>query len=205
MIVECMRHSLRPDPARITDLLLSDQIWLWETYVGRACVVGLGGQECQGQFLGTQGGKKVHSTRTVADLRLYQVMSSTAIIFPFTVFFAKVSILLIYLRLFKIDRPLRISIHVGLILMALFHAAIIGVGIGTVIKCVGVSASTSTFCNAASGSIQLAQSAFNVVTDFWILILPMPLVRKLQLPRSRKIGLFFVFGAGVLYACVLAP
>lgn len=148
--------------------------------------------------------EKDRSTRIIADLRFYQVMSSTAIIFPFTVFFAKVSILLIYLRLFKIDRPLRVGIHVGLILMALFHTAIIGVGIGTVIKCVGVSASTSTFCNAASGSTQLAQSAFNVVTDFLILILPMPLVMKLQLPRTRKIGLFFVFGAGVLYVCVLA-
>lgn len=125
-------------------------------------------------------------------------MSSNAIIFPFTIFFAKVSILLVYLRLFEINRPLRISIHVGLVLMALFHAAIVGVGIATVIKCVGLAGSTLQFCKDASGSVQLTQSAFNVVTDLWILILPMPLVRKLQLPRSRKIGLFFVFGAGVL-------
>lgn len=138
------------------------------------------------------------SSRVNTKLGFYQVMSSSAIIFPFTIFFAKVSILLIYLRLFKIDRPLRISIHVGLVLMALFHTVIIGIGIGTVIKCVGISGSTITFCKDASGSVQLAQSAFNLVTDIWILVLPMPLLKKLQLPRSRKIGLFFVFGAGVV-------
>lgn len=125
-------------------------------------------------------------------------MSSNAIIFPFTVFFVKVSILLIYLRLFKVDKPLRVSIYVGLVLMALFHSVIAGVGIGTIIKCVGIEGSTLKFCKDASSSIQLVQSAFNVGTDLWIFILPMTLVRKLQLPRACKVGLFFVFGAGAL-------
>ncbi|KAJ4412520.1 hypothetical protein N0V82_008745 [Gnomoniopsis sp. IMI 355080] len=138
------------------------------------------------------------SSRVIADVGFYQIMSSSAIIFPFTILFAKVSILLIYLRLFKIDRPLRISIHVGLVLMALFHTIIIGIGINTVVKCVGISGGTSTFCKASGGSIQLAQSTFNLVTDIWILLLPMPLLKKLQLPRTRKIGLLFVFGAGIM-------
>lgn len=125
-------------------------------------------------------------------------MSSNTITFPFTVLLAKFSILLTYLRLLKIDKPLRIGIYLGLVLMAIFHAVIIGIGTGTVIKGVGVSASISTFCNDASGSIQLAHSAFNVATDFCILLLPLPLLRKLQLPRTRKIGLFLVFGADVL-------
>lgn len=125
-------------------------------------------------------------------------MSANTIIFPVAVLFSKISILLLYLRLFKIDRPLRVNIYVGLVVMIFFHTAMIGVGIGTVIKCVGLSANTSKFCNDASGSIQLCQSAFNIVSDFWILLLPMPLLQKLQLPRSRKIGLYFVFGAGLL-------
>lgn len=125
-------------------------------------------------------------------------MSANTIIFPLAVLFSKISILLLFLRLFKIDRSLRINVYVGLMAMALFHTAMIGVGIGTVIKCVGLSANTSTFCNDASGSIQLSQSAFNIVTDFWMLLLPMPLVKKLQLRQARKIGLYFVFGAGLL-------
>lgn len=128
----------------------------------------------------------------------HKIMSANTIIFPVAVLFSKISILLLYLRLFKIDRRLRLNIYVGLFVMALFHTAMTGIGIGTVVKCVGLSASTSPFCNDASGSIQLSQSAFNIMTDFWILLLPMPLLKKLQLPQARKIGLYFVFGAGLL-------
>lgn len=123
-------------------------------------------------------------------------MSAGGIVFPVTIF-AKVSILLLYLRIFSISRPLRISVHIGILVMALFYTAMVGVSISTVIRCVGLAAQTLQFCNTASGPIQLLNSVFNVVTDFWILILPMPHIIKLQLPISRKIGLAAVFAAGL--------
>ena len=123
-------------------------------------------------------------------------MSSTGIIFPITIFFAKTSILLLYLRIFSISKWLRTSIYIGLTVMALFYTAMVCTGIVAVIKCVGITAGSVQFCDDIGGSIQVVQSAFNVTTDFWILILPMPFVVKLQLPRARKIGLFAVFAAG---------
>lgn len=127
-----------------------------------------------------------------------KLSSSNGIIFPFSILFAKVSILLLYLRIFSVSKPLRMSIHIGLVIMALFYTAMVVVGIVGTVKCVGIGASTNQFCKDDGGSLQLVQSAFNVVTDFWILILPMPLVLKLQLPRARKVGLVVVFGAGLM-------
>ena len=39
---------------------------------------------------------------------------------------------------------------------------------------------------------------FNIVTDFAILLLPLPILWQLQLQRSHKIVLTFVFGLGFL-------
>lgn len=80
--------------------------------------------------------------------------------------------------------------------MALFYTAMVCVGIAAVKECVGVAASSLQLCDDIGGPVQLVQSSFNVVTDFWILLLPLPLVLKLQLPRARKFGLFAVFAAG---------
>lgn len=103
-----------------------------------------------------------------------------------------------YLRIFSISKSLQRSIYVGLLIMALFYTAMVCVGIAAVVRCVGLAASTNQFCKNDGGPVQLVQSAFNVVTDFWMLILPMPLVLRLQMPRARKIGLVAVFAAGVV-------
>lgn len=124
-------------------------------------------------------------------------MSAAGIVFPVTVFFAKASILLLYLRIFSTSKALRISVHTGLFVMALFYTAMAGVTIRSVIRCVGLKSLTLQFCNTATGLVQLLNSVFNVVTDFFILILPMPHIMKLQLPNSRKIGLVAVFAAGL--------
>lgn len=128
---------------------------------------------------------------------IYQLVNAAGIVFPVTIFFAKVSILLLYLRIFSINTPLRISVHIGMLVMALFYTATAGIAISSVIRCVGLAAQTLDFCNTTIVLVQLLNSIFNVVTDFWILLLPMPHIMKIQLPNSRKIGLFAVFAAGL--------
>ncbi|KAK8072835.1 hypothetical protein PG996_006183, partial [Apiospora saccharicola] len=70
----------------------------------------------------------------------------------------------------------------------------------SIVICNGLNADSITFCHNYSGPIVLLNSAFNTVTDFWILILPIPLITKLQLPLKRKLGVLAVFAAG-LAAC----
>lgn len=48
------------------------------------------------------------------------------------------------------------------------------------------------------GPVWYANAAMQIFTDVVILILPMPLLSKLHLPRRQKIGTMLVFGVGVL-------
>jgi len=51
-----------------------------------------------------------------------------------------------------------------------------------------------------------ATAAFTMITDFLILIMPMPLIRSLKLPRAQRIGLMVVFALGGLYVlCQTTP
>ena len=43
-----------------------------------------------------------------------------------------------------------------------------------------------------------AHAALNVATDIFILILPIPGLKKLMLPRAQKVGLILVFALGGL-------
>lgn len=49
----------------------------------------------------------------------------------------------------------------------------------------------------------MLNAVFNVVSDFWILIMPFPQLLKLQLRVRQKIGLIIVFAAGL--ACAHPP
>ena len=40
--------------------------------------------------------------------------------------------------------------------------------------------------------------ALSVVTDFYSVLLPAALVLQIQISRKQKIGLFFIFGLGML-------
>ena len=47
-----------------------------------------------------------------------------------------------------------------------------------------------------------AVGILNLMTDLTIVILPMPVLWKLQLPVAKKVALTFMFGVGVLYDCL---
>ncbi|KAF2745750.1 hypothetical protein M011DRAFT_405812 [Sporormia fimetaria CBS 119925] len=49
--------------------------------------------------------------------------------------------------------------------------------------------------------VSVATGVFNVVSDLYILILPLPAVRKLKLSPRRKLGVYLIFSTGGL-ACI---
>lgn len=48
-------------------------------------------------------------------------------------------------------------------------------------------------------AIYLGNAAINAITDIMILLLPIPMVLKLQMPRVQKIGLIGMFAFGSAY------
>ncbi|KAK4212523.1 hypothetical protein QBC37DRAFT_374930 [Rhypophila decipiens] len=127
-----------------------------------------------------------------------QLLQANGITYPVTICLAKISILLFYLRIFGlISKPFNVIVHTGGALLVAFYSAMVLVCIVSLNKCVGLESSRTPFCLAYSGPIVIANATFNVVTDFWILLLPLPLLSILRLRPGQKWGIAAVFGAGI--------
>ena len=127
-----------------------------------------------------------------------QRFSANGVVYPITIFFAKPSILLLYFRVFKVDRVIRYSILVGIISQALFYSAAVGLAIGSLCRCVGVKGLSDTFCKRFATEIQVMILAVSIATDIYVLILPIYRVSKLRLKFKRKVGILVVFAGGIL-------
>jgi hypothetical protein len=129
------------------------------------------------------------------------LFSVNGIIFPLTILFAKLSILLLYIRIFTVNKGVRMSIFVGIAILSVFYVAMVCLAAVSVKTCVDVDAPSIPFCKNYSGPVQLLNACFNVATDFCILALPIPLIMKLHLRLKQKLGVVAVFLAGFA-ACV---
>jgi hypothetical protein len=116
------------------------------------------------------------------------------------VFFAKASLFLLYLRLFSPDRWTRNLIYFGLVTtFVMYLATTVAFGV----LCLPrpgeswLEALLSPRCTK-SLSMTYVQGIFNVVSDFYVLIIPIPVTLKLQLPLQKKIGVCAIFMTGLL-------
>ena len=121
---------------------------------------------------------------------------------------AKVSILLLYKRLFNPDKMTRWAIYASL---ALVIAHNLGIMFATIFDC-PPSREAMDFRSRGAKCISFNQpkgvpkmrkiaiigGALNVFTDVIILILPVPVVWKLQLPRRQRVAVLGIFATGVL-------
>ena len=48
------------------------------------------------------------------------------------------------------------------------------------------------------GAVYISTASLNAITDMALLIMPIPVIWKLQLPKLQKIGLIAMFGVGSL-------
>ena len=135
------------------------------------------------------------------QILIIQVLSSNGIVYPVSIGFAKMSILLLYLRIFKINRSLRLAIYAGIAFTALYYTAVAGVAIRSIVHCNGITRIADPFCKNYAKPVTIMNAVVNVVTDFYILVLPIPCIVKLQLSTRYRIGLLVVFGSGLVYVC----
>jgi sterol-4alpha-carboxylate 3-dehydrogenase (decarboxylating) len=127
-----------------------------------------------------------------------QLLSSNGIVYPFTICCAKLSILLLYLRIFKVNRALRLTVYLGITFMVLYYTAIIGVAIGSIVKCNGLAQLSSRFCKNYAKPVTAMNAAVNVLTDFHVLAVPILCIIKLQLSLKHRLGLLLVLGSGIM-------
>ena len=106
--------------------------------------------------------------------------------------------MLLYLRIFNVNRALRLSTYIGIIFQALFYSAMIGLAIGSIVECSGPAQATQQFCINYGKPVVALNAVFNVVADIYVLLLPIPQVLKLQLSNKHRMGLLLVFSTGAL-------
>jgi len=113
---------------------------------------------------------------------------------------AKLSLFLLYLRLFSVNKTTRYLIYFGIVTTSLFYFA------SMLVPIIACSPRNGESRMVALGSARCAQdkqvgyvtTVFNVLSDFYLLIIPITIVSKLQMPTRRKIGVISLFMFGFL-------
>ena len=126
-------------------------------------------------------------------------------LYPPTVLMAKLSLLLLYLKIFHSSDKLRYCVYFSMGSLSLFYCgAFISYAVLTIPR-IGLAEGLVT--RAPLGDIQylfvntalnIVQGVVGVASDFVIFCLPIPVVWKLQLPWSKKIGVLAIFMTGLL-------
>lgn len=159
--------------------------------------------------LSSQGVYGVHSWDIMVALlsvKLIRISLLVAVIYSPVVWLVKLSLFLLFLEIFRRLRWMRYCVYFGITLTGLFYLSVMT---ALAVLCGPregqsqasyLSAMASPRC-AHSKAVNLVGGIFNVVTDFYILILPLPAVWSLQLPTRKKIGVSAIFLTG-LAACI---
>lgn len=115
-------------------------------------------------------------------------------------FLIKLTLFLLYLHIFSRLRWLRYLVWVGIISTALFYGSMTIIYSVICTPSKGQSyleAFLSPQCSKAS-DISLAAGLFNMFSDIYLLVIPIPAVWSLQLERRRKLGVLIIFATGFM-------
>lgn len=112
----------------------------------------------------------------------------------------KLSIFLLYLRIFTLEQRTRIVIYCGIALTSIFYTFSTLFPIIVCSPRKGETRFVSQFSSrcAQENTLGYIMTAFNVISDHYILVIPMPIVWKLQLPTRKKVEVSAVFLIGIL-------
>jgi len=104
-----------------------------------------------------------------------------------------------YLRLFSPSRRTRYLIYFGMVFVVFLYTACL---LAEAISCTPRQGQTwieASLSKGCGGDLILGyvMGAFNVVSDFYLLAIPIPVVWKLQMPLRRKVGACAIFMTGL--------
>jgi hypothetical protein len=121
---------------------------------------------------------------------------ATTVLYSPALAFAKMSFLCFYLNLYP-GQGFRAGVFVTMFLVV---GSCVAVVISLLAACkpfaknVDVTITEGQCINKAA--LYIATGALNIITDVMILVLPIPMLSKLQMARSRKIMLIMLFSVG---------
>ncbi|KAL8682197.1 MAG: hypothetical protein Q9186_001734 [Xanthomendoza sp. 1 TL-2023] len=133
--------------------------------------------------------------------------TSSSYLYMLGTMLAKISLLLFLYRIFSVDRKFRIAawalgtILVGWTIISFFLR---------IFACRPIKASwdvklqldPETRCNPKSYNTLNVHGICNIITDFGLLLLPVPMVWKLQMSLKKKLGVAAVFATGAIICAI---
>ena len=134
------------------------------------------------------------------DFDILQLYAMIDIVYSLAVFLVKLSILLLYRRLFSVYRTLHRLIILGYVVVTFVMVSTIANSIARLQVCGDVRKSlTEPFCSGVNVNISVLTSAsLNTLTDFCVLAIPIKRVVNMKVARARKLGLLFIFVSGLM-------
>ncbi|KAK8063981.1 hypothetical protein PG996_008633 [Apiospora saccharicola] len=133
-------------------------------------------------------------------------MTASTVIWALSVTTAKMSILLLYLQLSPVPK-VRWTVYFTLFVLVSYSLI---ATFTTIFGCVPIEATWNYSPAVHAGAACLdrkdaiyATSSLNIITDFTILLLPIPMFWNLQMPRRQKAALISLFLAGGV-VCIVA-
>ncbi|KAL8692585.1 MAG: hypothetical protein Q9224_003927 [Gallowayella concinna] len=123
----------------------------------------------------------------------------TTVLYLVAILFAKLSILLFLNRLFGINRRFRLTVYAAIACVVSYCLIMV---LLIIFRCTPVAATWDlmrerTHCVDLI-NIDIAIGALNIPSDIFILLLPIPMLRKLQMPLHKKLGLGIIMATGIL-------
>lgn len=110
----------------------------------------------------------------------------------------KISVLLLYLRLFSVNHRAKVVIRLTIGIVVTFSVAILFLYLFGCQPLKGLWSSSPEGRCLDQASVLLGTAALNMGSNFLTLVIPLPLVWRLQTSRKERIATMAVLGAGAL-------
>lgn len=130
----------------------------------------------------------------------WQLLYAQGILLGPSIFFAKISIFLLYLRIFTIKKQLRYAIYAGMVFTFCLYWINIGLESHFCAPRPGRNWDTAEIAPRCTKTViwGLIQGVLVVVLDIYIFILPVPTIIRLKLPLKKRLGVLAVFMTAAL-------
>ena len=144
-------------------------------------------------------GRHLWNVRVIDLIAYLKLVNGSQIVYTVTILATKISILLLYLRIFPRPHRSRILIHV------LLWFNVVKYTVGVPLEIFQCTPREKMWLPWIEGTcidqvgLQLSSAAFNSFSDVLIFIFPLATVRNLNIQRKKKIGVMIIFGMGFLY------
>lgn len=138
----------------------------------------------------------LQTARKYVDLIPSQLVGVASILYCPFLACAKFSLLFFYLRLSRL-RWFRLCIYANMFLVVGYNIALVFPLIFTCtpfMKAYDITITEGTCIDRTP--LYMATAVLNILTDIILLVLPIPMIVRLQMPKVQKVGLICIFGVG---------